>query len=302
VIVTPWHHPLRIAEEIAMLSVMSDAPLYIGMGRGNAPLEYEAFGVPMTEANERFQECWEIVQLALKGEPFSYRGKYLAVPREIVLRPTPRLDHVTFLGAIGQPSSAVKYAGWGLPPMLTGHTPLESQRKVLASWDEAMRQRGGGTDVIKLGAPILIMADTDGEAIELTRRYLPRWYQLQVQHYAFDAERYAHVPGYEPFTETHKRRIAYTDPDNLGPLIESSLIGGPDTVRRQVQRFLDAGYNYLLAVPSLPGLPHKMRQDWLTRFARDVMPHFIGDRHARGARPAPPKNEEAASRAGARLV
>ena len=64
----------------------------------------------MAEANDRFEECLAIVRLALQGKPFTYHGKYLRVPREIRLRPTPRLDRLTFLGAIGQPSSGAKYA------------------------------------------------------------------------------------------------------------------------------------------------------------------------------------------------
>jgi hypothetical protein len=53
-----------------------------------------------------------------------------------------------------------------------------------------------------------------------------------------------------------------------------SLVGSAATVRARLQGFLDAGYNYLMVQPSLPGLPHEIRQDWLTRFARDVMCHF----------------------------
>ena len=111
VIVTPWHHPLRIAEEIAMLSLLTKAPLRIGLGRGNAPLEYEAFGVAMAEAKDRFQECWEIIQLALKGRPFTYHGRYLTIDREITVRPYARNEQITFIGAIGHPTSAEKIAG-----------------------------------------------------------------------------------------------------------------------------------------------------------------------------------------------
>jgi alkanesulfonate monooxygenase SsuD/methylene tetrahydromethanopterin reductase-like flavin-dependent oxidoreductase (luciferase family) len=88
VLVTPWHQPLRMAEEIAMLSVLTGAPLHIGLGRGNAPLEYEAFDVAMAEANERFEECLAIVRLALQGEPFTYHGRYLRVPREVSEAPS----------------------------------------------------------------------------------------------------------------------------------------------------------------------------------------------------------------------
>ena len=71
-----------------MLSVLTDAPLHIGLGRGNAPLEYEAFDVAMVEANDSFEECLTILRLALSGEPFTYQGEYLCVPREVRLRRT----------------------------------------------------------------------------------------------------------------------------------------------------------------------------------------------------------------------
>ena len=74
VIVTPWHHPLRIAEEIAMLTLLSDGPLRIGLGRGMAPLEYETFGVSLFEAKDSFEEIREIIRLALSGKPFTYDG------------------------------------------------------------------------------------------------------------------------------------------------------------------------------------------------------------------------------------
>ena len=286
VIVTPWHHPLRIAEEIAMLSIFSDAPLRIGLGRGMAPLEYEAFGVSLFEAKDRFEEIREIIRLALRGRHFTYAGKYFKIERETILRPTPRMENVSFFGAISQPSSAQKIADLDLQPMMTGQGPHEEQRKILDAWSEATRRRGGDADsALKVVSPIMIMADTDREAIELARIYVPRWFQLQVEHYAADEKLYGNVPSYASFSATFKQRIANCNPDNLGKLFEVSLIGGPETVRARLRKFLDTGYNYVMVQPSLPGLPHHIRQDWLTRFARDVMPHF-GARPRRAA-PAP---------------
>ena len=66
----------------------------------------------------------------------------------------------------------------------------------------------------------------------------------------------------------------YCDPDNLGPLIEASMIGPAGTVRAKMHALLDVGYNYVILIPSIPSVPAALRQDWLTRFARDVMPHF----------------------------
>ncbi|HXL19670.1 MAG TPA: LLM class flavin-dependent oxidoreductase, partial [Streptosporangiaceae bacterium] len=90
VIVTPWHNPLRLAGQIAMLTQLTDRPLHLGLGRGTAKFEYDAFGLDMGEARRRFQETWEILQLGMTGEPFSYKGEYLSVPETIRIRPAPR--------------------------------------------------------------------------------------------------------------------------------------------------------------------------------------------------------------------
>src|SRR5688572_26197353 len=60
VMVLPWYDPVRFAEDVSMLRTLTDGPLHIGMGRGTAKLEYDAMRVPMTEARERFRECWEV--------------------------------------------------------------------------------------------------------------------------------------------------------------------------------------------------------------------------------------------------
>ena len=158
--------------------------------------------------------------------------------------------------------------------MMTGQAPLEEQRAILDAWGDATEKRGGNRNASKVVSPILVMADTDEEALQLARIYIPRWFQLQVEHYAADEKLYGNVPSYASFSATFKQRIANCNPDNLGPLFSVSLIGSAGTVRERLQRFLDVGYNYVMVQPSLPGLPHHIRQDWLTRFGRDVMPHF----------------------------
>ena len=77
--------------------------MHLGLGRGTAKYEYDAFGLDMGQARARFKETWEILDLALSGEPFSYEGEYLDVPKQIRLRPNPRREQINFYGAIGSP-------------------------------------------------------------------------------------------------------------------------------------------------------------------------------------------------------
>ena len=77
VLVLPWYHPLRLAEEIAMLNSMTRGTLHLGIGRGTARMEYDAYNVDMNEARARFAECYRIVEKGLSGEPFTHDGTLL---------------------------------------------------------------------------------------------------------------------------------------------------------------------------------------------------------------------------------
>jgi alkanesulfonate monooxygenase SsuD/methylene tetrahydromethanopterin reductase-like flavin-dependent oxidoreductase (luciferase family) len=274
VLVTPWHQPLRLAEEIAMLSVVCDAPLHLGLGRGNAPLEYNAFDVPMEETQERFAEAWHILDLALTGEPFTYRGKYLSVPREVRIRPHPHRERITFYGAIGNPESAERIADLGLAPMSNGFLPFDLQKQIMARWDARTRARGGST---KVGRPVVVscvMADTDEEARVLAREYLPRFFRLAAKHYEVDHDPYKNIKGYEAFSKLFAGLTRFSDPANLDPYIDVTFVGGAETVIRQVQNYIDCGFNNFMVMASSPGIPQGLRQEWLERFAKDVAPHF----------------------------
>ena len=90
VVVLPWHDPVRVAEQIAMLELYcEDRELTLGFGRGAGRIEYDGFRVPMSESRERFSEAAEVVRLGLTQERFSYKGKYFQIP-EMSIRPQPR--------------------------------------------------------------------------------------------------------------------------------------------------------------------------------------------------------------------
>jgi alkanesulfonate monooxygenase SsuD/methylene tetrahydromethanopterin reductase-like flavin-dependent oxidoreductase (luciferase family) len=268
---------VRLAGEIAMLSLMSDAPLHLGLGRGAAPLEYDAFNLKLEDAKQRFQEVWEVLDLALSGKPFTYRGKHVQVPLEVRLRPDARRENINFYGAIGSPDSATKIAELGLPPISNGTLPLEVQRKVLATWNEVTQRRGGNLDVTKPIAVSCIIADSDDEAEALSRAYMPRWFELQVEHYRPDAGGFPEVPDYQSFAAAHARRIAFCNPDNLGPFNRLQLFGSPRTVCERVQQYIDLGFNHFIVMAATPGIPQSRRRDWLGRFAREVAPNFSPD-------------------------
>src|SRR5882724_5213710 len=70
------YHPLRLAEEVALLDVLSGGRVNWGAGRGFAHSEFNAFGVPPEQSAERFREAVEIVLKAWTEERFTYKGAH----------------------------------------------------------------------------------------------------------------------------------------------------------------------------------------------------------------------------------
>jgi len=88
VTIAPFFHPLRIAEEIAMLDRLSDGRIDWGVGRGYQGHEFAGFGVDIRKSHLLFREQLEVVTRAWSGEPFAWQGEHYSFP-ELQVLPTP---------------------------------------------------------------------------------------------------------------------------------------------------------------------------------------------------------------------
>ncbi|MDZ7668841.1 MAG: LLM class flavin-dependent oxidoreductase [Gammaproteobacteria bacterium] len=71
----PFNHPIRLAEDLAVLDNLSDGRVEIGLGMGYAPHEFRGFGVPPSRRVSLMNEGIEVLQRCFAGERFSYHGK-----------------------------------------------------------------------------------------------------------------------------------------------------------------------------------------------------------------------------------
>ena len=124
-----------------MLQTLSDGELHIGMGRGTAKSEYDAFGIGMETARDRFRETWEFTRKALQGGPVTHAGHYANWTTPTVLRPALQGRMPNFYGAIGSLESAAIMADLGLPPLCLSTFPDKLLRRILETWKDAQRRR-----------------------------------------------------------------------------------------------------------------------------------------------------------------
>jgi len=111
------HHPIRLAEDLAILDIISQGRLAITLGIGYRPHEYQLFGVDKRRRVPILEETIGILQHAWTGEPFEFRGMTIVVRPTPVQRPGPPL----YIGGSTE-ASAVRAArlGDGYIPALDG--------------------------------------------------------------------------------------------------------------------------------------------------------------------------------------
>ncbi|HJY79554.1 MAG TPA: LLM class flavin-dependent oxidoreductase, partial [Candidatus Binatia bacterium] len=79
IVLLPLSHPIRVAEEIATLDVLSNGRVEFGIGRGSIPTHFTGFGLNQAESRERMLESLEVILKAWNSERLSFQGKFYQI-------------------------------------------------------------------------------------------------------------------------------------------------------------------------------------------------------------------------------
>src|SRR5207249_9541278 len=80
VLVLPVHQPLRLAEDALTVDALSGGRLRLGLGLGYRAPELEAFGVGMRARREMFEEHWDVLRRACRGQAIDEAGSVRVAP------------------------------------------------------------------------------------------------------------------------------------------------------------------------------------------------------------------------------
>jgi alkanesulfonate monooxygenase SsuD/methylene tetrahydromethanopterin reductase-like flavin-dependent oxidoreductase (luciferase family) len=159
------YHPLRIAEEIALLDVLSGGRVNWGAGRGFERAEFDAFEVPSAESSERFHEAVELVLAAWTNERVRFDGRFHRVKDvEVLPRPLQQPHPPTWVAATSEPAIAWA-AGRGLSILMDPHSPHREIARKRELYRTLLEQAGHGFAGRRLPmARLVAIAETDAEA------------------------------------------------------------------------------------------------------------------------------------------
>jgi alkanesulfonate monooxygenase SsuD/methylene tetrahydromethanopterin reductase-like flavin-dependent oxidoreductase (luciferase family) len=110
VLLLPLQHPLRTAEEAAVVDLLSQGRLELGVGRGMITIHFQGFNVPREESRARFEEALTLINQAWTQETCSFDGKLFQVPPTAVVPKPWQKPHPPLRIAANSPETAV-FAG-----------------------------------------------------------------------------------------------------------------------------------------------------------------------------------------------
>lgn len=242
-----FYHPLRLAEELALLDILSGGRLNWGAGRGFDQREFRAFGIPMAESQARFYEAVDIVMRAWCESRLTYQGKYFSFDAVEVLPKPCQQPHPPVWIACGSEDSLRFAASAGHSVLLGPHSTFAEMGRDRDFYRTQLEADGfsmSGRDIPM--ARLIAIAATDQEAEQVASegvKWLIRTY-------------------------VDPRRFAATG-DPVERYLRSVVIHGTvERVADEVARLrAEIGMEYMIAAP----LSH---QSFIS-FTDSVLPRFL---------------------------
>jgi alkanesulfonate monooxygenase SsuD/methylene tetrahydromethanopterin reductase-like flavin-dependent oxidoreductase (luciferase family) len=266
VLVLPWHNPVLVAEQAATIDLLSGGRLDFGVGKGYRHNEFAGFCIPIEEADARFDEALDVIMKAWTTERrFSHRGKYWKFEDIVVEPPTAQKPHPPMWMGAGSPESIRKVAERGFNLLLDQFASFEVIAERIALFRSEVEKRGRAFNPmdVAVARAFYVAKDAADKEAALERR--------------LEAQRRLAAISESPGRKNTASIMAFSDTREASE--EAALYGTPDQIAEKLERLRGMGIEYILLNGGGPA------RDNLRRFARELMPAFVG-----GARTRVPLN------------
>jgi alkanesulfonate monooxygenase SsuD/methylene tetrahydromethanopterin reductase-like flavin-dependent oxidoreductase (luciferase family) len=273
-VILPWHDPLRVAENVAVLDMLSKGRLRFGMGRGLARREFQAFRISMDESRGRFDEAAPMILNALKTGFIEGDGTFYKQPRtEIRPRPVYSFDGRIYAVASSEDSvdSAAKL---GAHMVMFADRPWEMRLPAIQRGRELHRKYHGTKPPHLMMTDFCVCGPSDAECETWARQYQGKFVESNFHHYEFLGEHFKNVKGYDAYQQ--KAEIARKGgglPAAIEGFMKAASWGTPDRILRELERRRAIVGDFELNVAfRFGGIPYEIAEAGMRLFAKEVLP------------------------------
>ena len=255
VLLLPLYHPMMVAEEGALVDVISGGRLILGVGAGYAPEEFAAFGCALNERGSRLEEGASLLRRLWTEVNVTHRGKHYQVENATVApRPLQQPRPPIWFGAWAE--AAIRRAArlgdaWFVGPSASLNEIAPCARR----YEEACRESGSGIGQVALFRYVFV-ADSTKEAIGTAGDFFIQAFE----HMYF---RWPHPVVKRPPGHLTIERLA----------ADRIIFGDPATCVKEIMRFRDAlRAEHLVCRFSVPGISREDCERSVELFTREVLP------------------------------
>lgn len=266
VVVLPLYQPMRLAEEIAYVDILSGGRLVLGVGSGSQNHENRGFGTDIAEARERFREVLDIVEAALRDGQVAHDGRHFSIPpTPLSLRPIQRPMPPVYLAGMSADAEITRRIGTrGYVPFVSAQwMPVEAvaakRREYEAGWRAAGRDPGTMPFAIQR---VVYVAENRADALDAAEhaRYTQRVVtSLKGRAPEFDG----HVVRERPLPQEQS-------PDEI---LAAAMIGEPARIAAMIAEDIERlGVTHFSCFMQFGGIEPRRALRSLERFGREVIP------------------------------
>ncbi len=265
----PFHQPVRVAEQIATLDLLSNGRVEFGSGKGNSTKTAGGFGIDLSETDARWKEAMDIVISAWADDEFSYDGKFYKVPPrrlcpKMIQRPHPPLWYAAI-----SPSSHEKAARMGMGVMsLTAGVDLRQLERRVKIYREAIKNPQPYRDLVQDKFSVYVLAhcaETTEQARKEAEPPMLAYLKGVVELYENTMKAAGNQLDFTKTRETVSNFKLLDETDNV-------IVGDPETIIKKIKRYESLGVDEIFF--RMEGLPHDKVMKSIRLIGEHVIPHF----------------------------
>jgi alkanesulfonate monooxygenase SsuD/methylene tetrahydromethanopterin reductase-like flavin-dependent oxidoreductase (luciferase family) len=269
------NHPLRVAERIALLDVLSGGRVEFGGGRAVVISELEAFGVNPDETRAQWEESLRMLPKMWMEETFSWSSELISIPPRTVVPKPVQQPHPPMWVACTQPATIEYAARHGLGALGFGISGDLSKESVRIYRDGLKFAEPIGAFVNGRFALMVttLCCSTDEEAIALqgpnmkrmaehTRRFYTPWIEGEAP------------KTYQHFVKGVEEGFQQLQTASLQDVVKGSCVGSPETCLEVLQKLSDDGVDEVLLLMQMYTTPHEAIMQSIKNIAQEVRPRL----------------------------
>ncbi|MGH8014115.1 MAG: LLM class flavin-dependent oxidoreductase [Candidatus Binataceae bacterium] len=271
-----FNHPIKVAEQAAVLDIISNGRVDLGTGRSTTAQELDGFGVDYDRTREEVRESLEVIVKAWTDEILEYDGKLLKIPpRRVIPKPIQK-PHPPMWMACVAPDSYPMAGDRGLG-VLSFSLNFEQVQKSMEAYHIASAHR---TDQIpkvanEAFAGLIICHVAENKEDEAIGIEGARWFMHNVAKLFEPLMTKNKLYSYEYLRNLMALDLDPKDiPDAQLKQHHMVVVGNPDEVIRKLEAFEKTGIDQIICFKQAGRIPHASIMKSLRLMAKHVLPHF----------------------------